>query len=70
MNIKNIFSKTILRGEYETFKYYLYLRKLTDGQLADIVKRERNNRGWCSQRSYFLAALRKVCQQRGIEYCW
>lgn len=45
MNIKNIFSKTILRGEYETFKYYLYLRKLTDGQLADIVKRERNNRG-------------------------
>lgn len=70
MKIKTIFSKSTFRGEYETVKYYVRLRKLTNDELTDIVNRERINRGWCSQRSYFLAALRKVCTKRGIAYCW
>ncbi len=66
MDIKSVFSKSVLRGKYETFKYYLHLRKRTDAELVEIVARERTNRGWCSQRSYFLAALRKVCEKRHL----
>jgi len=70
MNIKSIFSRSSFRGEYEILKYYFYLHQLTDDELIDIVDRERTNRGWCSQRSYFLVALRKVCAKRNIDYCW
>lgn len=46
------------------------LREKTDDELKAIVARERKCRGWGSQRSYFLAALRQVCGERGVAYCW
>ena len=33
------------------------------------VDHERKVRGWGSERSYFLAALRGECEKRGIDYC-
>lgn len=50
--------------------YCASLRKKTDGEIKDIVESERNCRGWCSQRSYYLIALRQVCGERGLEFCW
>lgn len=42
----------------------------SDEKLKETVEHERHVRGWGSERSYFLAALRSACEQRGIGYCW
>ena len=42
----------------------------SDEQLKLTVDHERNVRGWVSERSYLLAALRGECEKRGIAYCW
>ena len=42
----------------------------SDELLKQTVDHERKVRGWGSERSYFLAALRKECEKRGIPYCW
>lgn len=42
----------------------------SDEQLKQTVDHERNVRGWVSERSYLLAALRGECEKRGIAYCW
>ena len=41
----------------------------SDERLKQTVDRERKVRGWGSERSYFLAALRGECKKRGIDYC-
>ena len=64
----NIFSKTWLRAQYEIFKYALRMRKKTDNEICAIVEHERGLRAWCSQRSYYLAALRHECNRRGLAY--
>lgn len=50
--------------------YETRFNEYSDEQLKATVEHERKVRGWGSERSYFLAALRTVCEQRGIEYCW
>ncbi len=42
----------------------------SDERLKQTVDYERKVRGWGSERSYFLAALRGECEKRGIDYCW
>ena len=42
----------------------------SDERLKQTVDHERNVRGWVSERSYLLAALRGECEKRGIAYCW
>lgn len=41
-----------------------------DEKLQATVAHERKVRGWCSERSYFLAALREECEKRHLDYCW
>lgn len=65
---KNIFSKTWLRAQYEIFKYELSMRRKTDDEICAIVDHEKGLRAWCSQRSYYLAALRKECDRRSLAY--
>lgn len=65
---KNIFSKTWLRTQYEIFKYELSMRRKTNEEICAIVDHEKGLRAWCSQRSYYLAALRKECNRRGLAY--
>lgn len=38
--------------------------------LQATVAHERKVRGWVSERSYFLAALREECEKRHLDYCW
>ena len=42
----------------------------SDERLKQTIDHERKVRGWGSERSYFLAALRGECEKRGIVYCW
>ena len=65
---KNIFSKTWLRAQYEILKYELSMRRKTNEEICAIVDHEKGLRAWCSQRSYYLAALRKECNRRGLAY--
>ncbi len=41
-----------------------------DEELQATVAHERKVRGWCSERSYFLAALREECEKRHLDYCY
>ena len=41
-----------------------------DEELQATVAHERKVRGWVSERSYFLAALREECEKRHLDYCW
>ena len=41
-----------------------------DEKLQATVAHERKVRGWGSERSYFLAALREECEKRHLDYCW
>ena len=41
-----------------------------DEELQATVAHERKVRGWVSERSYFLAALRAECEKRKLAYCW
>lgn len=41
-----------------------------DAKLQETVAHERNVRGWGSERSYYLAALRAECEKRHQAYCW
>ena len=40
----------------------------SDKRLKQTVDHERKVRGWGSERSYFLAALRGECEKRGHRY--
>lgn len=41
-----------------------------DEELQATVAHERKVRGWVSERSYYLAALRAECEKRQLSYCW
>ena len=65
---KQFLSKTYLRGQFEVLKYIIRMRKKSDDEIRSTVDHERNLRAWCSQRSYYLAALRYECHRRGLAY--
>ena len=50
--------------------YAARFAEYSDDELRETVDHERKVRGWGSERSYFLAALRGECEKRGIAYCW
>ena len=68
----NAESSTVCAGYAESrfSEYAARLAAYSDEQLKQTGDHERNVRGWVSERSYFLAALRKECEKRGIAYCW
>lgn len=49
-------------------KYTEMFRAYSTAQVEAALAREKGNRGWTSQRSYYLSALRQECEQRGIPY--
>ena len=65
-------SSTVGAGYAESriSEYAARFAAYSDEQLKQTVDHERKVRGWGSERSYFLAALRKECEKRGIPYCW
>jgi len=65
-------SSTVDAGYAESriSEYAARFAAYSDEQLKQTVDHERNVRGWGSERSYFLAALRGECEKRGIPYCW
>ena len=68
----NAESSTVDAGYAESriSEYAARFAAYSDEQLKRTVDHERNVRGWGSERSYFLAALRGECAKRGIAYCW
>ena len=68
----NAESSTVCSGyaEFRISEYAARFAAYSDEQLKQTVDHERNVRGWVSERSYFLAALRGECEKRGIAYCW
>ena len=57
-------------AESRISEYAARFAAYSDELLKQTVDHERKVRGWGSERSYFLAALRKECEKRGIPYCW
>ena len=53
----------------EISEYAARFAAYSDERLKQTVDHERKVRGWGSERSYFLAALRGECEKRGIDYC-
>ena len=50
--------------------YAARVAEYDDEELQATVAHERKVRGWVSERSYFLAALREECEKRHLDYCW
>ena len=48
-------------------RYRRAFRRKTDDELRAVVEHEKGLRAWCSERSYFLLALRAECERRGME---
>ncbi len=63
-------SPTSPRDQQVINDYYACLIEKTDEELQDIVARERRCRGWVSRRALYLCALRQVCKERKLEFCW
>ena len=68
----NAESSTIKTADAESriSEYAARFAAYSDERLKQTVDHERKVRGWGSERSYFLAALRGECEKRGIDYCW
>ena len=68
----NAESSTVGAGyaELRISEYAARFAAYSDERLKQTVDHERKVRGWGSERSYFLAALRGECEKRGIVYCW
>ena len=68
----NAESSTIkaVNAESRISEYAARFAAYSDEHLKQTVDHERKVRGWGSERSYFLAALRGECEKRGIVYCW
>ena len=68
----NAESSTVGAGyaELSISEYAARFAAYSDERLKQTVDHERKVRGWGSERSYFLAALRGECEKRGIVYCW
>ena len=56
-------------AESRISEYAARFAAYSDEHLKQTVDHERKVRGWGSERSYFLAALRGECEKRGIDYC-
>ena len=67
----NAESSTVGAGYAESriSEYAARFAAYSDERLKQTVDHERKVRGWGSERSYFLAALRGECEKRGIDYC-
>ena len=57
-------------AESRISEYAARFAAYSDERLKQTVDHERKVRGWGSERSYFLAALRGECEKRGLAYCW
>ena len=68
----NAESSTIKTANAESriSEYAARFAAYSDERLKQTVDHERKVRGWGSERSYFLAALRGECEKRGLAYCW
>ena len=71
MNSKNNSNKTSVDNvrQYAQLRMMVYANLLaacTDDELRERMKRERHNRVWTQERSYYLHALRDECERRGI----
>lgn len=68
----NAESSTVDAGYAESriSEYAARFAAYSDELLKQTIDHERKVRGWGSERSYFLAALRGECEKRGIDYCW
>ena len=68
----NAESSTIKTANAESriSEYAARFAAYSDERLKQTVDHERKVRGWGSERSYFLAALRGECEKRGFAYCW
>ena len=67
----NAESSTVDAGYAESrfSEYAARFAAYSDERLKQTIDHERKVRGWGSERSYFLAALRGECEKRGIDYC-
>ena len=68
-NKKNNESVMAANAESRISVYAARFAAYSDERLKQTVDHERKVRGWGSERSYFLAALRGECEKRGIDYC-
>ena len=69
-DLKNNESVMAVNAESRISAYAARFAAYSDERLKQTVDHERKVRGWGSERSYFLAALRGECEKRGIDYCW
>ena len=68
-DLKNNESVMAANAESRISAYAARFAAYSDERLKQTVDHERKVRGWGSERSYFLAALRGECEKRGINYC-
>ena len=69
-NKKNNESVMAANAESRISEYAARFTAYSDEQLKQTVDHERKVRGWVSERSYLLAALRGEGEKGGIAYCW
>lgn len=69
-DLKNNESVMAANAESRISEYAARFAAYSDERFKQIIDHERKVRGWGSERSYFLAALRGECEKRGIVYCW
>ena len=69
-DLKNNESVMAANAESRISEYAARFAAYSDERLKQTIDHERKVRGWGSERSYFLAALRGECGKRGIVYCW
>ena len=69
-DLKNNESVMAANAESRISEYAARFAAYSDERFKQIIDHERKVRGWGSERSYFLAALRGECEKRGIDYFW
>ena len=67
-NLKNNESVMAANAESRISAYAARFAAYSDERLKQTVEHECKVRGWGSERSYFLAALRGECKKRGHRY--
>ena len=67
-DLKNNESVMAANAESRISAYAAHFAAYSDERLKQTVDHERKVRGWGSERSYFLAALRGECEKRGHRY--
>ena len=67
-DLKNNESVMAANAESRISAYAARFAAYSDERLKQTVDHQRKVRGWGSERSYFLAALRGECEKRGHRY--